>query len=184
MNYLLLCYNWLCLDKTESLLGTMKSQKIRLHRHQVKPDVKTAYDIGKEFFITFSNAYIIEAVMNYFNLTDVMSVPDESKYEYPVEKTLESMQKWAENHFNNIVHRYVGIFKKNSCVQKIVPINSALSGFKCEMLPVAMSIEIYIEDNKCPLQMYSHLALDMGLLFQFLLNEIKYPDKGQHDYHI
>ena len=71
---------------------------------------------------------LFKLLMDYFNLTDIMSIPDKIKYHYPLEKTPQNMQKWAENHFNNTVHRYVGIFKNDSCVQKVVPINSSLSG--------------------------------------------------------
>ena len=53
---------------TEEIPGTLQDEQIR-----IGPDVKKSYNDIKDFFLSFTNAHIIEAVSVHFGLDDINS---------------------------------------------------------------------------------------------------------------
>ena len=103
MKFLSVCFK--VLFNTESTeVGSMKGEATRIHRRQIKEKVRDAYNEDKDYFLSFTNAYIVEAVCDYFGMDDHLSspttaeVPEDEKYE------------WAKSHFGRIVKRYTGTF--------------------------------------------------------------------------
>lgn len=73
MNLLSLIFNVLFNEHSYEK-GTMNSARIRLGRRTVKKDVQHNYDHNKDFFLTFTSSYIIEALCDYFGLEDLKSL--------------------------------------------------------------------------------------------------------------
>lgn len=74
MNLLSLIFNVLFNEHSYEK-GTMNSARIKLGRRTVKKDVQHNYDHNKDFFLTFTSSYIIEALCDYFGLEDLKSLP-------------------------------------------------------------------------------------------------------------
>ena len=53
----------------------MKSEQTRIGRTSVDSDVRKAYDADKDFIVSFVDAYIVEAVLEFFGMEDVHSAP-------------------------------------------------------------------------------------------------------------
>jgi len=87
-------------------MGTMKAMQTRLQRTTVNPNVSEAYAADKDFFVSLTDAHIIEAVLHYFEMEDTMSSP--TKVTAP-EDTAEQLE-WAQKHFRQIVEETVGTF--------------------------------------------------------------------------
>lgn len=87
-------------------MGTMKAMQTRLQRTTVNPDVSLAYNADKDFFISLTDAHIVEAVLHYFEMEDTLSSP-------PIvtapEESAERLE-WASKHFRQIVEKTVGTF--------------------------------------------------------------------------
>jgi hypothetical protein len=105
MKFLSVCFKNLWAD---SLLDTttLQAQKIRLQRSQVKPDVKVAYNACKDFFVSYTDAHILEAIMTYFKIGDITSIPEEHR----LPEDGELLVQWATEHFCNIIRNNVGSF--------------------------------------------------------------------------
>lgn len=87
-------------------LGTMKSAQTRIQRNSVDADVKNAYNADKDFFISFVDAYIVEAVCHHFDLLDTQSTPPVKVA--PLEE--DQQYDWAVHHFTEMVKSSVGLF--------------------------------------------------------------------------
>lgn len=74
MNLLSLIFNVLFNEHSYEK-GTMNSARIKLGRRTVKKDVQHNYDHNKDFFLTFTSSYIIEALCDYFGLGDLKFLP-------------------------------------------------------------------------------------------------------------
>ena len=89
-------------------MGTMKAMQTRIQRSTVNPNVSEAYSADKDFFISVTDAYIVEAVLQYFEMEDTLSRP--AKLTPPDAK--EDFVDWANFHFSKIVEKYVGTFNQ------------------------------------------------------------------------
>ena len=70
MNFLSLKYHRIYNVNNERESGTIEAEQDRIQRRSVKSDAKKAYYADKEFFGTFTDTYIIEAVCQYFDMED------------------------------------------------------------------------------------------------------------------
>jgi hypothetical protein len=116
--------------------------------------------------------------MHYFGLNEFLSNPDEVKFNIPTCKDSSSMYNWANEHFNNIVMNYVGLFMShNRCTSRHVAVNDDGN----DLLHVSESVEIVTNsiatDGKCQMKKYAHLVLELGIMFQSLCESIKHPNK-------
>ena len=91
-------------DKESSETGTMKAEATQIKRKEVKDSVKDAYSADKDFFLSFTNAYIIEAVCQYFGLEDHLSTPK------VLAAPTEGREGWSIEHFKNVVRQFTGTF--------------------------------------------------------------------------
>jgi hypothetical protein len=55
--------------------GTMKAMQSRIQRSTVNPNVSEAYSADKDFFISLTDAHIVEAVLHCFEMEDTLSSP-------------------------------------------------------------------------------------------------------------
>jgi hypothetical protein len=109
MKLLAVCFKQLWSTETSGI-STLYAQKIRLQRSEVKLQVKDAYNDCKDFFVSYADMHILEAVLSYFNMTDVLSVP--------VEKCLPAdtvmYKDWAMENFRALVKLHAGTFAYKS----------------------------------------------------------------------
>ena len=64
-------YKQLYKEDSENEPGMMMAEKICISRSSVDPDVRKVYDAGRDFVVSFIDAYIIEAMLEYFGMEDV-----------------------------------------------------------------------------------------------------------------
>ena len=86
-------------------LGTMKSLQDRIQRTNVKLPVKDHYDHDKDFAISFVDAYIVEAILDYFGMDDINSNPKRNFL--PEMDDWDGKKEWFKKHFISIVDSYV-----------------------------------------------------------------------------
>ncbi len=106
MNFLTLAYHRLYHVDSGRETGTMKAEQDRIQRKSVKGDAKKAYYADKEYFESFTDAYIVEAVCEYFGLEDILSSP--TNYSIPFDNA--DRLAWATKHFTSLVKQFVGTF--------------------------------------------------------------------------
>ena len=76
--------------------GTTKSTKCRLKRTNVKLNVKAAWDANKEFFLSFTDAFMIEAILDYLDMSDILDYLDMSDiFDTPKSITIDNIMKWT-----------------------------------------------------------------------------------------
>ena len=103
-------------------LGTMRNEQLRTHRNDVGPDVKKSYSEDKEFFLSFTNAHIIEAICTHFQLDDINGTPRQA----PTDPDL--LYQWALVEFRNIVKSCVGTFNYKKPAGNILSLHYFMSG--------------------------------------------------------
>lgn len=108
MKLLNVCFKRLWSTDTTGL-STLHAQKIRLQRSDVKLEVKNAYNSCKDFFVSYTDAHLLEAILTYFNMEDVHSIPAEIAV--PADGAL--LEQWAIEHFQSLVKLHVGTFTYN-----------------------------------------------------------------------
>jgi len=84
----------------------MKAIQTRLQRTTVNRNLSEAYAAEKDFFISLTDAHIVEAVLRYFKVEDTMSSPTKVIAPEDTAKQLE----WPQKHFRQIVVKTVGTF--------------------------------------------------------------------------
>jgi len=72
----------------------------------VKYEVKDAYNAFKDFFISFTDARILEAILTYFKMKDVLS--PSAEHCLPDDESL--LTQWAMDNFQTLVKTFVGTF--------------------------------------------------------------------------
>jgi len=92
--------------KSSRELGTMKAEQVRIQRTTVSPDVSSAYTADKEFFISFVNSYVVEAILHYFEMEDTLSTPHNKTV--PEDHT--ERLAWTKQHFTELIKESVGTF--------------------------------------------------------------------------
>ena len=90
---------------SDAELGTMKCSQERIMRHSVNKDVKQHYDADKDFFISFFNAYIIEAAIEFFGLEMRNSIP--TKHTPPPFVSREESLSWLQNTLGSLIDEMV-----------------------------------------------------------------------------
>ena len=104
MNYVSLIFKQLYKSNSGTDVGTMKCEQNRILRTKVNENVNEYYDADKEFITSFVDSYIVEAVLDYFGMDTVHSVPEKN---VPPSNVIE-VSDWVSRHFTAIVDQYVG----------------------------------------------------------------------------
>jgi hypothetical protein len=85
-------------------VGTMKSQASRLGRKDIDPDVIKAYYADKDFFLSLYRAYVVEALLEHFNMTDLNDIPEDFPKPGCDEKTKGT---WLEENLGSFVDQVI-----------------------------------------------------------------------------
>jgi len=117
MNLLQVSYDVLMTEDDVRNIGRMLYEKNRLNRSSVKKDVKQAYDADADFFGSFTKAYIVEAIRDYFKLEDLVSAPACHCPEPDIFSSKDKLLAWANTAFEEITSRYVGTFATDGQVE-------------------------------------------------------------------
>ncbi|KAH3840335.1 hypothetical protein DPMN_113782 [Dreissena polymorpha] len=84
----------------------MKYEATRIFRTSVNENVNENYDADKDFIVSYVDAYIVEAVLDYFGMDDPLSSP--TRHCPPSQpQTKDEKQSWAMMEFCEIVKTYV-----------------------------------------------------------------------------
>ncbi len=106
MNFLMVFFKRLYKDDSTDQVGTMKAEAIRISRSNVDSDVRKAYDADRDFVLSFVDAYIVEAVLEYFGMEDVYSYP--TRHPLPSDQQDDcAMKEWFSKHFKGLVEEMV-----------------------------------------------------------------------------
>lgn len=78
MNMLKMIFKTLyCKDSVQDI-GTLKSLQERISRSNVNENVNEHYDADKDFFISVTDMYIVECLLEFFGMDDVNSKPSKN----------------------------------------------------------------------------------------------------------
>lgn len=175
MKLMEICFKWLYSDVSEHSLGSMKSEKTRIKRTNVDPDVRKAYDADKDFFVSFVDAYIVEALLEYFGMDSVYSAP--TKHIPPPDAMPEEMLEWSKVTMSNFLKEMVPkpkvvvtinqdeVVDEGQVFQVVLANGQRLNLMRRNIVPA--------EDH---VKNYGHRVLEFGLLFKDWLDLIKLPD--------
>lgn len=105
MNFLSVIFKELYNEGSGSNLGTLKSLQDRIARTNVKAEVKTAYNQDRDFFISVTDAYIVECLLTHFGMTDVLSMP--TKHVPPTFDTEHEKLKWFYQVIGDMIKTFV-----------------------------------------------------------------------------
>ena len=86
--------------------GTMKAEQVRIQRNTVNPDVNAHYTADRDFFLSFTDSYIVASILHYFEMDDVLSSP---RLLCAGKETSEQFL-WAKSHFTKLMQNSVGTF--------------------------------------------------------------------------
>jgi len=108
-------YVFKILFKDESIadLGTMSCEKERINRSNVHENVKQHYDADKDFFVSFTDAYVVESFMEYSNMDDTLSSPAS----FPLNATPDEKQEWAKETVEKYVDKVILQISRNHSAQ-------------------------------------------------------------------
>jgi hypothetical protein len=169
-------YNTSCTDPE-----TLHSQKIRLNRKDANGnDVKNHFDHCKELAVSFTNAYIVEAACQFFEMVDVNSLPN---VDIPVTEcsTDDEIKKWLLEILTPFIETFVwGPTKQYLDTEheeigyRLIYIQLPDGRLQQYQLPLT-------ESKKEPDHMYQYgqIVLELGLLFMQLNDVIKVPDRDR-----
>ncbi|KAH3694232.1 hypothetical protein DPMN_081672 [Dreissena polymorpha] len=123
MNYVKLIFKQLYNENSTGELGTMKCEATRIFRTSVNENVNENYDADKDFIVSYVDAYIVEAVMDYFGMDDPLSSPTRH---CPLSQTQTKAEKqsWVMIEFCEIVKNYVWAKDEKTSLFKV-------SGVEC-----------------------------------------------------
>ncbi|XP_070547037.1 uncharacterized protein [Ptychodera flava] len=151
-------------------IGTLSCEKTRLGRTQVNEDVKLAYDANKDFILSFTDAYIVEALMHYFGMSDLNSTPciNCPPAEWPNNT---ARTTWIDKHIGSLVEKYV-LAGGMEALQPKSSQNLIVDG-------IVVSIELSNGTMLDVVLNYGHKVLELGLLYKALLDLCKLPDRDR-----
>ncbi|XP_070532786.1 uncharacterized protein [Ptychodera flava] len=183
MNYLQVFYKVLYKENSVQEIGTMRSEQQRILRRTVTAEVQRDYDADAEFAISFIDAYITEALMEYFGLETTNSTPTRNRPP-PDLVNADDCRMWMNSTFLDLIDQFVWPKKEiNLSVQAETVIDDGsvvtmklADGTSCVILlqPKQMHREPtdYVKN-------YGHTVLELGLLFKSMCDMCKLPDRDR-----
>ena len=111
MNFVKMILNNLYDEASVQELGTMKSEQSRILRDNVNLNVNEHYDADRDFICSFTDAYITEAIMDFFGMEDINAKPTRNIPPTTFQSE-EAKVAWAKLTFGEVVEKYV--YKKTA----------------------------------------------------------------------
>ena len=165
-------------DHSSNSPGTMKNEQIRIKRTNIDPDVRKVYDQDSDFFVSFVDAYIVVALLEFFGMEDVHSPP--TKHIPPQDATPDAMKRWTKATMNTFVKEIVPQPKLVVTVgqQEVVEEGRVI------IVPLADGRRLQLMRRNPPqvgdhVKNYGHRVLEIGLLYKNWLDFIKLPDRDR-----
>lgn len=165
-------------------VGTMKCEKERITRHSVDPNVMKAYDADKDYTESCINAYMIEAVMQFFGMEERNDAP--TKNQPPNFQSCEEEKEWVLNTVGELVDCFV--YPCWSGHEDEIICNDVEE--VCEYIEVRLhnGLQARIQKGNCYVEThhqlkpdkvkdYGHYVLESGLTFRCFLQFMKAPDR-------
>ncbi|XP_006814411.1 uncharacterized protein LOC102801398 [Saccoglossus kowalevskii] len=181
MNYLALFYKILYKEDSIQEMGTMRAEQQRIMRRSVKADVKNAYEADADFAISFTDAYITEALLEFFGMEDVNDIQTRN-VPPPNLASADDRREWMYTTFMKLIDQFVWP-RKNVTMQdetvlddgNIITVKLA-NGSMCTVLLKPRKPQVVAEDY---VQNYGHTVLELGLLFKSMCDLCKLPDRDR-----
>ena len=165
-------------------IGTLKCEKERIMRHNVNPDVMKAYDQDKDFFESYTNAFIIEATMEFFGMTGRNDAPT---LNISPEFTDEEQETdWIQQKIGEIVDKYVFPCWSGSdqekhdvadAVDKTEFATATLTNGQGIYSPIGKIHKETQTKKPDKIKDYSHHVLESGMTLRYFLLLQKTPDR-------
>ncbi|CAG2238830.1 unnamed protein product [Mytilus edulis] len=128
-----ICHNWIDYEEGLQEQGTLKCEANRVLRTSLNPNVNDHFDADKDFIVSFTDAYIIEAITHFFYMESLFSAP--RKNVLPDNVCTEDQKKeWVMDMFQKIVEMYVWDKDNKQNQQDNVKVNKNLSKYTYEIL--------------------------------------------------
>ncbi|OWF37960.1 hypothetical protein KP79_PYT14281 [Mizuhopecten yessoensis] len=180
MNFLTLVFNKL-FSSNSLEVGTLNGEKVRIRRNDVHQDVKNNYDVDKDFFVSFTRDYIVDALCDFFGLDNPDKEPN--KNIPPVLVT----SAWLQKTMNLFIDTYVLAKNNNYTTEETVVeetrmpvqvqigqnVHSTLHVLNRQQRTIRVPVAV---DH---VQQYSKVTLLLGLLYMELLDCIHHPDRDR-----
>ena len=179
MNFLTMMYKQLY-KESGSDIATMHSEKIRLSRNNVHTDVKNHYEACKDFALSFTNCYIIEALCSYF---EVDSLTDLSSIDIPAKNaSTKTKQEWVKRKLGHFVDTYVlsALKEEQTSPQPdqtavvLLPVTLTDGTIQYMQLTLPVATKSTKPDF---IRRYAHNVLEIGMLYKELLHVCHHPDR-------
>ncbi|XP_071153480.1 uncharacterized protein [Mytilus edulis] len=180
MNYVKLIFKRLYSEEGLQEQGTLKCEANRVLRTNLNPNVNDHFDADKDFIVSFTDAYIVEAITHFFDMESLFSAP--RKNALPDNVCTENQKKeWVMDMFQQIVEIYVWD-KENKQNQEdnvevdgvVIPIQLSNGKRRSYVIKKAQKSQTPQEDK---VKNYGHLCLELGLQFKAILDLCKLPDR-------
>ena len=85
-------------------LGTLYGEKERISRDSVNTKVQNAYEADKDYFVSFTSSYLVEAALDFFQMDTRNDYPTKNK---PLEgATPEQQKSWCHETLSNFIDIY------------------------------------------------------------------------------
>ncbi|CAC5417451.1 unnamed protein product [Mytilus coruscus] len=193
MNFLK-AFNFFLFDKSSiQEVGTMMCEIGRIKRTNFKEDVNSAYDADRDFIVSFTDAHIIEMVLEYFGMETIHS--NQTRHIPPEFITDEEKKTWVYLTIGDLLDEY--LFKPKSEMHCCTTgIHDSREVHHEDVIEEASVITITLSDGKTvEIQIqkdakkgkivektdgilnYATLVLNLGLLYKELLSVCKLPDR-------
>ena len=98
-------YKTLITDRSSGQIGTIFNCKVKLGRSNVLPNSFHTFDDNRDFAISFVDAYIVEGLMHFLDMTEVDSTLQ--AYTFNLNDTEAEKQKWLEHVIGPFIDNYI-----------------------------------------------------------------------------
>jgi hypothetical protein len=175
MNYVKLMFKQLYKSDSAMDMGTMKCEENRILRTNVNENVNDHYDADKDFIISFVDAYIVTAVVEFFGMEDVHSAPTVNcpPQQWPSEY---EKRVWMTRVFGQLVDRMVWASAGHRDSEIVVD-----DGMDFTVKQANGTIKTITMRKQKPapdrVQNYGHTVLELGLMYKSLNDLCKIPDR-------
>ncbi len=104
MNVLGYIFKTLYTKQSSGSVGSMYTTAVRLNRKEVNGDVKAKYDAHRDYAVSFTDAHIVEAALQFFGMESVLSSPT---LHWQSNTSGEEKLQWTKSTIGEFVDAYV-----------------------------------------------------------------------------
>ncbi|XP_070581644.1 uncharacterized protein [Ptychodera flava] len=180
INYLTLMFKVLYRDGSVLELGTMHSEQKRIMRRNVNEDVKNAYDADENFTVSFIDAYIVEALLEFFGMENVNSIPTKNVPPSTL-CSREECRDWMEATMFKLIDKFVWPRQMLNTDETVVVDGDILQIKLADGTPCTLWKKP-AQPHEQPMDYvknYAHMVLELGLLFKSINDLCKIPDRDR-----